>query len=292
MKFEKGIDLLLAQLQGSQDARSRAEAAKGLGRLKNGKAIEGLRKGAARGQFWHVRASALKALGEIGTPAALEALLSLGLPEERRVRRGLAEALGNFKDERARSLLRKLLEGDPSPYVRCESALALAKSWPEGALPHLVEAMKDHTPNETLGEACLAAMGKVKTDEADRIVRESLAYGRPTRVRIGAMKAIKERGRILDAEVPVLREIIGDPRDYRVRLFAVDSLVRPLGDRRFMEAVEKTSRSDREGHVRRKALETYYELSASAEASSALTKLRAEVDLLKEENRRLATAPA
>ena len=90
----------------------------------------------------------------------------------------------------------------------------------------------------------------------------------------------------------MLREIIGDPRDYRVRLFAVDSLVRPLGDRRFMEAVEKASRSDREGHVRRKAVETYFELSASAEASSALTKLRAEVDLLKEENRRLATAPA
>ncbi len=290
VKFEKSIDLLLNQLGDSQDAFSRAEAAKDLGRMKNGMAVGGLARAAAREQFWHVRACALRALGEIGTPAAMDAILGLGMPGERHVRRAVAEALGNFKEEKARGLLQKLLKGDESPYVRCESALGLAKSWPEGAFPHLKQAMKVHSPNETLAEACLAAMGKVKEQEADRIVKDSLAYGKPTRVRIGALKAMKERGRVLDEEVPLLKGILEDPRDFRVRLYLVNSLVRTLEDRRFIEALKKASGSDREAKVRRKALEVYYQLSASAESSAAISKLRAEVEELKDENRRLASA--
>ena len=288
VKFRKSLDLLLAQLGGSQDARSRAEAARDLGALKNGVAVEGLAGAAAKEQFWHVRACALEALGEIGTPAALDALLELGTPKERRVRRGVARALGHFKDERARRTLQSMLKDDESPYVRCESALALAKSWPEGALPYLEEGMKAHTPNETLGEACLEAMGKVKGGRVDEMIMESLAYGRPTRVRIGALKAIKERGHVLDGEVPVLKGILGDPRDFRVRVYLVNDLLRSLGDRRFIDSLEKASKSDREAHVRRKALEVFYLLSASAEASATITKLKAEVEELKEETRRLA----
>ena len=285
LKFERGIGLVLNQLEGSQDPWSRAEAAKELGKTKNGMAVEGLAKAAAKDSFWLVRSRAYRALGEIGTQAALEAVLRQGPPKERRVRRGFVEALGYFKDERARNLIVKLLKEDESPYVRCEAALALAKSWPEGALPHLKEAMKTHTPNETLGEACLAALGRVKGEEVNRIVRESLAYGRASRVRIGALKAIKERGQILDEEVPILKEILEDPRDFRVTLYAINDLVRPLGDRRFADALRKVAKTHREGKVRRKALETGYELMASAEASTALARLREEVEELKEEKR-------
>lgn len=289
-KFEKGLDLLLNQLAGSQDAYSRAEAAKELGRMKNGSAVEGLAEAAAKEQFWHVRACAFRALGEIGTPKALEAILRVGTPENKRVRRGLAEALGNFKEERPRNLLQRFLKNDPSPYVRCEAALALAKSWPEEALPLLKDAMKAHTPNETLKEACLEAMGKIKSVEVNKVIMTSLPYGNPVRARIGALKAIKGRGEILDEEVRALNAILEDPRDFRVRLYAVNNLVRPLGDRRFIDALGRMWKTDRNDKVSRKALETYHELSAGAESSAALSKLRAEVDELKEENRRLARA--
>ncbi|MDG7007922.1 MAG: M1 family metallopeptidase [Nitrososphaerota archaeon] len=287
LKFDRGLDLVLNQLEGSLDAWSRAEAARELGKTKSGMAVEGLARAAAKDQFWLVRARAFRALGDIGTEAALEAMLRLGMPNDRRVRRGFAEALGNFKGERARDWVVKLLKEDESPYVRCEAALALAKAWPEGALPYLKEAMKVRTPNETLGEACVAAMGRIKGDEVNLIVRESLVYGRATRVRIGALKAIKERGQILDEEVPVLKGILEDPRDFRVTLYAINNVVRPLEDRRFIEVLKRVARTHREGKVRRKALETGYELLASEEASAALTKLKAEVEGLKEENRRL-----
>ena len=292
VKFDKSLALLLNQLAGSEDAFSRAEAAKELGRLKDPAAIEGLADAAAREQFWQVRARAFKALGEIGTAAALKAILKGGKPEDRKVRRGMAEALGYFKEEEARRALVEMLKGDESPFVRCEAALGLAKSWPEGALPHLKEAMRVPTVNGTLGEACLAAMAKLKDEEVKGIVKESLAYGRQMRIRIGALKAIKERGVILDDEAPLLKEILLHDKEFRVRAFLVDVLLRALQDRRFLEPLKEASRSDPQLGVRRKALGLYYEMAATAEASEAMAKLKSEVEQLKEENRRiLASRP-
>ncbi len=289
VKFEKTLDLLLYQLVGSMDAWSRAEAATALGKVKSDRAIQGLKDAASKDQFWHVRASAFRALGEIGSPSALEALLDVGVPADRWVRRGVAAALGSFSDQRARELLLKLLKSDESPHVRSEAALSLAKCWPDGGFPHLKEGMSVHTVNETLAEACLAAMGKLKDPEVGRVILDSLTYGRATRVRIGAMKAIKERGRILDEEVPLIKEIIRNDKEFRARLQAVNSLVRPLGDTRFVEVVLEASKTERLKSVRRKALETYHELAASAQTSSAISSLRAEVEKLRDENRRLAS---
>jgi len=292
VKFEKTLDLLLNQLSGSEDASSRAEAATALGKMRSDKAIQGLKQAAEKEQFWHVKSCALRGLGDIGTPAALEALLEINPPANRMARRGLATALGTFTDPRAYELLLNLLKNDESPYVRCDAALSLAKAWPEGALPLLKEAMSVHTVNETLAEACLAAMGKLKAQEANGIILASLRYGNPTRVRIGAMKAIKERGRILDDEVPIIKEIILGDKEFRVRQQAVESLVKPLGDTKFVEVMLEASKKERLKPVRRKALETYHELAASAETSATLSKLKAEVEQLKEENRRLVGAGA
>jgi aminopeptidase N len=287
-KFEKGVALLLGQLAGSEDAYSRAEAAKELGKLKAESAIEGLARAAAREQYWHVRACAYKALGEIGTDAALAALLRGGIPKDRRVRRGMAAGLGGFKDRRAVDLLLRLLEEDESPYVRCEAALSLAKADPGGAFPHLKRAMKVHTANETLAEACLAAMGKLKEAEVPGLVAESMRYGRPTRERIGALKAIKERGKILDEELPALKEALLHDKEYRVRLYIVDGLVRALQDPRLLGTLKESSQSDTHYTVRRKSLQLYHQLASMQETNEALANLRAEVEQLRAESRRPA----
>ena len=285
-KFEKGVALLLNQLDGSEDAYSRAEAAKELGRTKAEAAVQGLGKAAAKEQYWHVRACAFKALGEIGTEGALDALVAAGAPKDRRARRGMAAGLGGFKEKRAVDMLVKLLEGDESAFVRCEAALSLAKAWPEGALPHLKAAMKVHTVNETLAEACLASMGKLKEGEVESIVAESLRYGRPSRERIGALKAIKERGKILDGEVPVLKELLLHDKEFRVRVYLVDVLLRSLQDLRFIAALKEAGRSDPQLGVRRKALHLYHQLASMQETNGALAELRAEVEQLKGEARR------
>jgi aminopeptidase N len=292
VKFEKTFDLLENQLARSQDAWSRAEAATALGKTGSERAVLALKAAAQREQFWDVRACALRALGEIGNDSALEAILEIGTPSDRRVRRAVAKALGSFKEERARKLLVGFLESDESPYVRCEAALSLAKSWPDGALSHLKKAMEVHSPNETLAEACLEAMGKLKDEEVKKIVDESLVYGRPTRVRVGALKAIKARGKIADDELPLLKEILQNDKESRVRLYLISSLLRELSDERFMEALAEVSKKERNGSVRRQALEVYYDLSKEADQKTALAKLKAEVEVLKEENTKLLHSAA
>jgi aminopeptidase N len=288
VRFEKSLDLLTGQLEGSEDAWSRAEAAKALGKLKSGRAIPSLKAAALKEQFWDVRASALRALGEIGTDEALEALLQVGVPHDRRTRRGLAEALGNFKTEKAREVILNLLREDVSPYVKCEAALSLAKAWPEGAFPHLKEAMGTKTPNETLGEACLEAMGKLKEERVNEEIVANLHYDKATRVRIGALKAIKGRGHLLDSEVPLLKDILLKDKEFRVRIYLLAQVVKALVDKRFVNEVKRSSETDKDPRMRRKALETYHELTAAVESSAAVTKLKAEVEQLKEDIRRLS----
>ena len=290
VKFEKTFDLLGNQLGQSEDAWSRAEAASALGKTASDQAVTSLMSAAKKEQFWDVRACALRGLGEIGSEKALAALLEVGIPSDRRVRRALTKALGNFKDERARKILVGFLEADESPYVRCEAALSLGKAWPEGALPHLKKAMGVHSPNETLAEACLEAMGKSKDEEVKQIVDGSLAYGKPTRVRVGALKAIKARGRIADDELLLLKDMLLRDKEYRVRLYLVSVLLRELADGRFVDALAEVARGDRNGSVRREALEVFYELSRQAEQTAAIAALRAEVEGLKEENKKLLSS--
>jgi aminopeptidase N len=287
VRFRKSVELLVSQLEGSADASSRAEAARSLGETKTSVAVGALSRAAKRMQFWDVNASALRALGEIGTSEALSALLEVGMPADRRIRRALAEALGNFKDESARSLLITLLRTDQSPYVRCEAALSLAKAFPEGAFQHLTEAMRVHTPNETLAEACLDAMGKLKDAGVAAVVRENVAYGKPLRVRIGALKAIKGRGSLLEDEFPTIKEMLLKDREFRVREYIVAKLIPSLGDVRFLDILKETSRIDQDPRVRRKALEVFHSLSGAAEASTMVARLREEVERLKDQLKRI-----
>jgi hypothetical protein len=128
-------------------------------------------------------------------------------------------------------------------------------------------------------------MGKIKDDEATKIIRDSLAYGKPTRVRVGAMKAIKERGSVLDEEVPLLKDILLHDKEFRVRLHVVTQLIRPLKDRRFLEALREASRRDSQLKIRRKSLEVLYAISEASEQSEAIGRLQAEIDELKEGSR-------
>ncbi len=284
VKFQRSIDMLVSQLGKSVDASSRAEAARALGETKAESAVAFLKEAALREQFWEVRAEALKALGEIGTEEALSAVLQVGPVGHRRVRRGFAAALGSFKGERAKEQLKKLLFEDSSPYVRCEAALSVAKSMPEEAFPLLVKAMESVTPNETLKEACLDAMGKLKDERVAEVLRENLKYGRPARARIGALKGIKKRGTLMNEDVSLIKKIALEDKQFRVRQYLVASLVPEVKDARLLEAMrEVAGRPDEDGRLRRDALDATYLLSEASQTSAELAALKEEVAKLREQ---------
>jgi hypothetical protein len=72
-----------------------------------------------------------------------------------------------------------------------------------------------------------------------------------------------------------------------VRQYLISGLLRELSDSRFMEVLAGVSKRDRNGTIRRQALEVYYDLSSEAGRTAALTKLKAEVEALREEKSKL-----
>ncbi|HLQ20788.1 MAG TPA: HEAT repeat domain-containing protein, partial [Nitrososphaerales archaeon] len=271
----------------SIDASSRARAAADLGSTKNNAVLAPLKEAAMTDPSWIVRAKALEALGEVGTEEALTSILSLGIPENRRVRRALARALANFKDRGGHKLLAELLLADESPYVQCEAAISLAKAQADGALQLLKKAMKINSPNFTLMEACLDAAGYIKEEEVRTLIMENLRYGAPSRARTGAMKGIINRGFAYEDEVAALKEILLRDKEFRVRYYVADQVAPRLAERRMLEELKRASVSDRDTRVRRRALEVYYELLRTAETISSIAKLGEEVEGLKKENREL-----
>ena len=287
VNFRKSFELLANQLKESIETSSRARAATDLGATKNNAALAPLKEAAMTDTSWIVRARALDALGEVGTGEALASILSLDRPENRRVRRALARALANFKDERGNKLLEELLLGDESPYVQCEAAISLAKAQAEGAFQLLKKAMKIESPNSTLTEACLEAAGYIKEEEVRTLIMENLRYGAPSRARIGAMKGIISRGYAYEDEVARLKEILLRDKEFRVRYYVADQVAPRLAERSMLEELKRSSVSDQDTRVRRRALEVYYELLGTAETISSIAKLGEEVEGLKKENREL-----
>jgi len=287
VKFGKSFELLANQLRESIDASSRARAAADLGSTKNNAVLAPLKEAALTDPSWIVRARALEALGEVGTEEALTSILSLGIPENRRVRRALARALANFKDRGGYKLLAELLLADESPYVQCEAAISLAKAQADGALQLLKKAMKINSPNFTLTEACLDAAGYIKEEEVRTLIMENLRYGAPSRARTGAMKGIINRGFAYEDEVATLKEILLRDKEFRVRYYVADQVAPRLAERRMLEELKRASVSDRDTRVRKRALEVYYELLRTAETISSIAKLGEEVEGLKKENREL-----
>ena len=72
-----------------------------------------------------------------------------------------------------------------------------------------------------------------------------------------------------------------------VRYYVADQVAPKLAERRMLEELKRSSVSDQDTRVRRRALEAYYELLGTAEKIGSIARLGEEVERLKQENREL-----
>src|SRR3989442_15439033 len=117
------------QLVTSGSIWPRIEACRDLGKLDgDAKAIEGREDALKKDKFWGVRREAAVALGEVGTTAARDALLSGPNDKDSRGRRGVYRALGNVrKDEGGFRAPAKAYREEGWYYPMNAGALALAE---------------------------------------------------------------------------------------------------------------------------------------------------------------------
>lgn len=288
VKFEKPVAMLLTQLEASTDGSSRRRAAEALSAFPaNLDVVQALERAARReDQHFSVCTEAARALGKIGTKDALEALLGLVSVKNRRVRRAVVAALGEFKDPAVAKPLLAALRGDESPYVQCQAAISYGKAKLPDAFEVITSAVGTPSPEEAVTEACLEALGYVKEPRTRPFLRGHVPYGKPVRARVGALKGISRLGWLEEEDVALLGDLLKEDKEYTVRSQVLE-VVSDLVDRRLLAAVRQAAEKDVDPRVRRRAMEVAIGLSEAASTEKALSDVREGLEAARAESREL-----
>lgn len=286
LEFTKSRDLLEFQLANDVDVIGRIEAAEGLGKLGSPEAVRALKKAALSDKFWAVQATAARQLGKVKTDAALAALLGCVKVEHPKARRGVADGLGEFKDERAAQALAKILDGDKSYYVTMTAAVGLGKTRSKSAYDQLIKALERPSHLEAIRAGALAGLAELKDERALEVARSLTAYGKPQRARESAVGTLAKLGENKpETVVDTMIDLLDDPW-LRVRQRATSA----LGSLKEPRAIPHLTRLvDREldDRVVRDARIAIKAIRDGRNAPDDVRKLRDDLNKLEEENRAL-----
>ena len=289
--FKKPRDELLWQLANVGAVWPRIEACRDLGKLVgDAKAIEGLADALKNDKFWAVRREAAAALGEIGTPAARDALLASTKDKDSRVRRGVYRALGNFrKDEVAFKALAKAYREDGWYYPMNAAALALAETRHAQAFETIVKGMDRRSQAEILTRGACMALANLRDERGLPELEKRTSDGYLEMVRYGSAWALGKLGSFHESRrddvLEALAVLVRDP-NYRTRLGATLG----LGELAYSKAedeLERISEAEPMSNLRtnaRKAIATLREKHAE---SAKKVEQQEELDKLKDENKEL-----
>jgi HEAT repeat protein len=209
---------LITQLH-SEHASQRWEAAEGLGRLGDPRAVPALVE-MLRDPHAFVRWAAAQALGQIGGETAIPLLLTLVQDPDRLARRSAVDALGHLDAEPARRALHRALH-DPDPTV-CRNAIeAVARQGDAGAVEALASLL-DVRNDPWVRYSAAEALGVVGDHRAVAPLIEAVQDSRVLIRRV----AVRALGLLRDSRaIQPLIQALKDP-DPEVRLHAVDGLGR------------------------------------------------------------------
>jgi aminopeptidase N len=302
LDFERPAEMLRYQLVHDPDVLGRIEAAEALGKLADPESVVVLAAALLAEPFWGVQQEIAKALGQVCSPAALDALLrGLEQIQEPRARRGIVDALSEFHrpeqpelaDRAAAALIELLDAGEPSYFVEAAAAVALGKTGAPDAFERLVRHTEVPSWNETIRRGVFQGLGKTRDPRAVTILTTWLTdRTRPMQARQGAVSG-------LDAIGPYLPEGSAERRDaldaliagledpwIMTRLAATRAL-RTYGATRAIPALEALVDRELESRVVRAARVTLQSLREGRGHDEALRRLRGDLDELREENRKL-----
>ncbi len=293
LSFEPGEAMLTAQLNDDPQAMGRIAAAKGLAKLGSPAAAEAL--GGAllrRRELEFVRAEVAKALGEMKSDAAREALLAAADAQPSRVRRAVATALGEFRDGAAARALQRCLSGrgDESYYVQAAAAAALGKTLQPGAYNALRRVLGRSSHNDVITAAALGGLASLRDLRAVDELIEYTEWGRHQNARRAAVEALGRlaplAGDSVRLRVRERLERLLDDRSLRVQLAAVTALT-ALKDTRSVPALRALADSALDGRLKRSARVAARAISEGADKGDEVRKLQDEVERLQQANQTL-----
>jgi HEAT repeat protein len=184
----------LSAALGEKNGTLASHAALALGELEAEETVAALREALGERTTGH---NAARALGQIGGPAAVSALIGVLESEHQGVRLGAIEGLGRIGDRVATPALMRLL-GDENTAIRSRTIQALGRLGAEEVVPQLVEALQDE--GKAVRNAALRSLAQLGGPRSLSALIEALS---DERLRSGAVWALGSMGNSAAGEVLV-----------------------------------------------------------------------------------------
>ena len=298
LDYTPGERPLRERLTGDPEAVGRIEAAKALAKVGSPGAIEALRTALRnRRELDIVRAEIATALGGTKSDAARDALIAVAGEPSARVRRAVASALGNFRDEQAAAALRGFLEGtgrnpgDVSYYVQANAAAALGKTLDGSAFEALRKVLGRPAHNDAITAAALSGLGSLRDPRALPLLLDHTKWGVHQNSRRAATSALGALAPYLDdlgrTRLRERLEELLDDRWLRVQIAAI-AAVEAVGDRRSIPALGAAAGRSLEGRVKRSARVAVRRIGEAQDRSAEVRGLKDEVEQLQQTNQKLS----
>jgi aminopeptidase N len=288
--FEKSVGELRLQLRDDDDIAGRQFAAKGLGKKGGPEAVAALETAVLSDRFWAVQAAAAKALGEVRTTAARDALLRCLSVRHPKARRGVVAALGQFRGAaEVLEALKPFAKRDRSWFVEAEACRSIGKLRLPGSLEVLRANFGRPSFRQVVRGGCVDGLVELRDAAGFELLSRAARYGEPFQARGLAVGAIARLGLFFPDRKKVLGEEIAgyleDP-DFRVRIAATNAL-KTLKDDSQVPALEKMAARELDGRGVRMARENALALRKGAATDEEVRKLREEFEKFRDENAKL-----
>jgi len=245
VEFHKEKKEWLYQLKNASELADRAEAVQALAKLKNDdEVVAALGNALNTDKAWGLRDIAADALGRIGNAAAGKQLLdALESNEQPYVRKNIAAALGNIKDEpKVAAKLSAIASDDPSYRAGANALQSLGKLKAANALALLTAAVSADSPDDFLRNAALRSLGYLGDEKGVPLLREWAAPGKGIETRQAAIASL---GRLEKSNKEITAEIVSylPESHYPIRYAAIYALG-SRGDASAIPALQALLKSD------------------------------------------------
>ncbi|HUY11757.1 MAG TPA: M1 family aminopeptidase [Candidatus Dormibacteraeota bacterium] len=290
LRFAVGARYAAEILHHDPDPIARIRAAEELAADGSAQASAALATAFAEEAFWGVLAETARYVGATRAPWARTMLLEARSHAHPKVRRAVAEALGNWRDAQVAEALIALAEGDASYLVCAAAASALGKTRDERCLERLSALSLTHSWNGTIEGGAVRGLAELADERAFPAILEGSRNGKDEGLRRAAVAALgrvaelveSRRAAAIDALVALL-----DDEAFLVQLAAISTL-EGLADARALPALDRLARSAHDGRARRDAAEAASAIREGMRVPSQVVNLREDIDRLREEQKKIA----
>lgn len=278
MPFDWACD----QLHHGHGVRARRQAAEWLSKRHDFRAIAKLASALKdENESWLVRAACARALGRLRNDDAFECLQQALRTKHPKVRRAVAEALGNYRSEASARSLLSLLKPRESYLVRSAAARSLGRTRQSRAAAALIKQLPTRSWADVVACAALDGLATLGDESQVDVVAEYLRYGHSLRVRRSAAFAL---ARLEESRKTVQRlaDLLQDSHPH-VRADAVAALA-TLPARRVVGTLRDHLAREDDPRVVRKLREALHQLESDQdrrELQDRLQRLERDLDELR-----------